>query len=61
MVAGQVSFTLQRGDMLIVNQHRWVHGREPLANGQHDVEPENRRPLLPLFLRSTGATEPGAS
>ncbi|MFF8917982.1 TauD/TfdA family dioxygenase [Streptomyces sp. NPDC015032] len=61
MVAGQVSFTLQRGDFLIVNQHRWVHGREPLAAGQHDVTPEDRRLLLQLFLRGRGAAEPGAS
>lgn len=31
MVKGQVSFTLQRGDFLIVDQHRCVHGREPLG------------------------------
>jgi hypothetical protein len=61
MVAGQVSFTLQRGDVLIANQHRWVHGREPLGGGQHNVAPEDRRLLLQLFLRDTGATEPIAS
>jgi hypothetical protein len=61
MVAGQVSFTLQRGDVLIVNQHRWVHGREPLGDGQVDVAPEERRLLLQLFLRSTDATAPTAS
>ncbi|MFG2563339.1 TauD/TfdA family dioxygenase [Streptomyces sp. NPDC048496] len=61
MVAGQISYTLQRGDFLIVNQHRWVHGREPLGDGQHDVAPENRRLLLQLFLRSAGATGPAAS
>ncbi|QKV67515.1 TauD/TfdA family dioxygenase [Streptomyces harbinensis] len=52
MVAGQVSFTLQRGDLLIVNQHRWVHGREPLGDGQHTIAPEERRLLLQLFLRN---------
>ncbi|MDH6141973.1 hypothetical protein P3T35_003994 [Kitasatospora sp. GP30] len=51
LIAGQVSFTLQRGDVLIVNQHRCVHGREALAAGQYDVAPENRRLLLQLFLR----------
>lgn len=61
MVAGQVSFTLQRGDVLIVNQHRWVHGREPLGAGQHDVAPEDRRLLLQLFLRDRGAAGPIAS
>ncbi|MDV9190061.1 TauD/TfdA family dioxygenase [Streptomyces sp. SR27] len=60
MVAGQVAFTLQRGDLLIVNQHRWVHGREALAGGQRDVQPERRRLLLQLFLRSRDSAEPVA-
>ncbi|WP_432112884.1 TauD/TfdA family dioxygenase [Streptomyces sp. S1] len=51
LVAGQVSYRLLRGDILIVNQHFAVHGREPLAEGQHDVVPEDRRLLLQLFLR----------
>lgn len=51
LVAGQVAFTLQRGDFLIVNQHRWVHGREPLGSGQQGVAPSDRRLLLQLFLR----------
>lgn len=51
LVAGQVCFTLQRGDFLIVNQHRWVHGREPLGSGQQGVAPGDRRLLLQLFLR----------
>ncbi|MFF1913488.1 TauD/TfdA family dioxygenase [Streptomyces sp. NPDC058239] len=61
MVAGQVSCTLRRGDFLIVNQHRWVHGREPLGDGRHGVTPENRRLLLQLFLRSAGAAGQAAS
>ncbi|MGA6171354.1 TauD/TfdA family dioxygenase [Streptomyces sp. NPDC012600] len=52
MVAGQVSYTLQRGDLLILDQHRWVHGRLPLGDGQHRVTPGNRRLLLQLFLRN---------
>lgn len=56
MVAGQVSFTLQRGDVLVVNQHRVVHGREPLGDGQRDIAPEDRRLLLQLFLRGAGTT-----
>jgi hypothetical protein len=58
MVKGQVAFTLQRGDFLIVNQRRFVHGREPLATGQEAVPPEDRRLLLQLFLRSAGAGDP---
>lgn len=61
MVAGQVSYTLQRGEFLIVNQHRWVHGREPLGDGQNSVRPENCRLLLQLFLRGAGAAGPAAS
>lgn len=58
MVKGQVSFTLQRGDFLIVDQHRFVHGREPLNAGQEDVPPEERRLLLQLFLRSVNTNKP---
>lgn len=53
LIEGQVSLTLQRGDVLIVNQHRFMHGREPLGAGQEDVPPPDRRLLLQLFLRST--------
>lgn len=56
LIKGQISFTLQRGDFLIVNQHRWVHGREPLGAGQQDVPPAARRLLLQLFLRSAGTS-----
>lgn len=52
LIARQTTFTLRRGDVLIVDQHRWVHGREPLGDGQHNVPEENRRVLLQLFLRS---------
>jgi hypothetical protein len=54
LLGGQTSFTLQRGDLLIVNQHRCLHGREPLGAGQEDVPPTDRRLLLQLFLRSAG-------
>jgi hypothetical protein len=54
LLAGQTKFTLQRGDLLIMNQHRCLHGREPLGAGQKDVPPTARRLLLQLFLRSAG-------
>lgn len=54
LVEGQVSFMLQRGDVLIVNQHRFLHGRDPLSAGQETVPRADRRLLLQLFLRSTG-------
>ncbi|WP_030689907.1 hypothetical protein [Streptomyces globisporus] len=61
MVAGQVAFTLQRGDLPTVNQHRQVHGREALAGRQHDIAPEDHRLLLRLSLRDRTAAEPTAS
>jgi Taurine catabolism dioxygenase TauD, TfdA family len=54
LINGQTSFTLQRGDLLIINQHRYLHGREPLSDGQEDIPPAGRRLLLQLFLRSNG-------
>lgn len=54
LIGGQISFTLQRGDFLIVNQHRWLHGREPLGTGQADIPATTRRLLLQLFLRTVG-------
>ncbi len=54
LVGGQVSFMLQRGDFLIVNQHRCVHGREPLGANQESVPPAARRLLLQVFLRNAG-------
>jgi hypothetical protein len=58
LVEGQITVMLQRGDLLIVNQHRCVHGREPLGAGQEHVPPEARRLLLQLFLRSAGTGPP---
>lgn len=58
LLGGQITFILQRGDLLIVNQHRYVHGREPLGAGQEDVPPAARRLLLQLFLRSAGTGPP---
>jgi hypothetical protein len=58
LVGGQISFMLQRGDFLIVNQHRCVHGREPLSAGQEDVPSVARRLLLQLFLRSAAPAIP---
>jgi len=54
LVAGQASFLLQHGDLLIVNQHRCVHGREPLGADQVSVPPSARRLLLQAFLRNPG-------
>ncbi|MFJ4686494.1 TauD/TfdA family dioxygenase [Streptomyces sp. NPDC088789] len=52
LVRGQVSFMLQPGDYLIVNQRRFLHGREALHDGQDTVPVSDRRLLLQLFLRA---------
>nr|WP_240150693.1 TauD/TfdA family dioxygenase [Streptomyces sp. SID7805] len=52
LVRGQVSFMLQPGDYLIVNQRRFLHGREALHSGQETVPVSGRRLLLQLFLRA---------
>jgi hypothetical protein len=56
LVRGQVSFMLQPGDYLIVDQRRFLHGREPLHSGQETVPVADRRLLLQLFLRAEPAT-----
>ena len=58
LAEGQPSLMLQRGDILIVNQHRYMHGREPLGAGQEAVPPADRRLLLQLFLRSADDCTP---
>ncbi|MFI9358609.1 TauD/TfdA family dioxygenase [Streptomyces lydicus] len=52
LVRGQVSFMLQSGDYLIVNQRRFLHGREALHNGQETLAASDQRLLLQLFLRA---------
>ena len=52
LVRGQVSFMLQPGDYLIVNQRRVLHGREALHSGQETIPVSDRRLLLQLFLRA---------
>ncbi|MDT3398171.1 TauD/TfdA family dioxygenase [Streptomyces sp. B1866] len=50
LVRGQVSFMLRHGDYLIVNQRRFLHGRDALHSGQESVPVADRRLLLQLFL-----------
>ncbi|MFF4712227.1 TauD/TfdA family dioxygenase [Streptomyces eurythermus] len=52
LVRGQVSFMLRSGDYLIVNQRRFLHGREALGSGQETVPVADRRLLLQMFLRA---------
>lgn len=56
LVTGHRRFRLDRGDMLIVNQHLSCHGRDPLGHGQADVPEDERRLLLQIFLRRQEAT-----
>ncbi|MFD0420733.1 TauD/TfdA family dioxygenase [Streptomyces parvus] len=56
LVRGQVSFMLKPGDYLIVNQRRFLHGREALHDGQKCVPTPDRRLLLQLFLRAGPTT-----
>ncbi|MFF9818988.1 TauD/TfdA family dioxygenase [Streptomyces sp. NPDC014006] len=60
LVRGQVSFMLQPGDYLIVNQRRFLHGREALHSGQETVPAADRRLLLQLFLRAPIDAGPAA-
>ncbi|MFJ8475571.1 hypothetical protein [Kitasatospora sp. NPDC094011] len=54
LIAGQDVFTLTGGDLLLLDQHRVLRGRQALGEGQHAVASEQRRQLLQLFLRGTG-------
>ncbi|WP_369776273.1 TauD/TfdA family dioxygenase [Streptomyces sp. R33] len=60
LVRGQVSFMLEPGDYLIVNQRRFLHGREALHSGQEAVPAADRRLLLQLFLRAPVSAGPVA-
>ncbi|MEV5358035.1 TauD/TfdA family dioxygenase [Streptomyces sp. NPDC052693] len=56
LIAEQDRFLLGFGDLIIVNQHLCVHGREPLGQGQKDVPEGQRRLLWQMFLRAKKAT-----
>lgn len=51
-VADAHPFKPKPGDYLIVNQRRFLHGREALHSGQETVPVADRRLLLQLFLRA---------
>jgi hypothetical protein len=55
LIAEQKEFLLDRGDLIIVNQHLCVHGRQPLGLGQDELPEVERRLLKQIFLRSTRA------
>ncbi|MFE7129341.1 TauD/TfdA family dioxygenase [Streptomyces sp. NPDC057638] len=52
LIAEQRTFRLGFGDLIVVNQHVCVHGREALGEGQEEVPKERRRLLWQMFLRA---------
>lgn len=61
LVAAQRRFRLERGDLVVVNQHLTCHGREALAAGQDDVPENERRLLMQMFLRDCDTAGKGRS
>lgn len=55
LVAEQTKLDLGFGDLVVVNQHLCVHGREPLGPGQDDLPEERRRLMWQMFLRAETA------
>ncbi|MER7047945.1 TauD/TfdA family dioxygenase [Streptomyces jumonjinensis] len=55
LISEQQKFLLGFGDLIVVNQHLCVHGREPLGHGQEEVPEEQRRLLWQMFLRAAEA------
>jgi hypothetical protein len=51
LASREVSFTLSRGDLLLLDQHRVTHGRRRLGQGQHQIPEDKRRLLLQSFVR----------
>lgn len=47
-----ITFMLERGDMLIMNQHRVAHGRLPVGEGQRNIPESKRRFLYHSFVRA---------
>jgi hypothetical protein len=55
LVANQHRFLLERGHLLIVDNHRMAHGREPLGRGQPNVPSSDRRLLRQTYLGAVPA------
>ncbi|MCE6999581.1 TauD/TfdA family dioxygenase [Saccharothrix sp. S26] len=43
---------LRSGDVILVDQHRYLHGKTPLGAGQADLPEDRRRLLLQMFGRA---------
>lgn len=51
LASREICFTLSSGDLLILDQHRVVHGRRALGQGQDQIPENMRRLLLQSFIR----------
>jgi Taurine catabolism dioxygenase TauD, TfdA family len=51
-----VNFVLEQGELLVMNQHRVVHGRGALGKGQENIS-TNKRRLLPGCLTEVGKSQ----
>ncbi|MFD4370022.1 hypothetical protein [Streptomyces sp. NPDC058486] len=58
MSGGAGSCALRAGEYLIVNERRFLHGREVRHSGQDAVPVADRRLLLQLSLRAPSSTGP---
>ncbi|MET7773756.1 TauD/TfdA family dioxygenase [Nocardia sp. NPDC005366] len=56
LTARQQRFRLERGDLLLINQHLACHGREPLGPGQETIPESQRRVLRQIFIRNQQQT-----
>ncbi|MEU7140410.1 TauD/TfdA family dioxygenase [Nocardia sp. NPDC046473] len=50
LIATQRRFRLERGDLLLINQHLCCHGRESLGPGQEALREHQRRQLRQVFV-----------
>lgn len=57
LITDQQRFLLGFGDLIVVNQHYCVHGREKLGDNQETVPGERRRLLWQMFLRAGKADD----
>lgn len=47
----KITFALKSGQLLVINQHKMVHGKDKLGDHQENIDPENRRLLMHGFIR----------
>lgn len=47
----RLTVVLEPGDAIVLDQHRWVHGKTALGDGQEKLDSANRRLLLQSFYR----------